>query len=119
MNVESVQYITAWLQKQMEELKNVSKTIISITSDRKMEKITLRKRQEMIKAAWDRVYAEIVKKKDAKKLDRGDSNHKKIESSYDFIRSYQMLGLADGSEQDMIVKSAQKGVGLFHIKIIA
>ena len=63
--------------------------------------------KDMVRDAWAKVYQTISEKEDAQPLDQiGDSIKK--EASYDFVRSYQLLGLADGANSDMIVKSAQK-----------
>lgn len=45
----------------------------------------------MIRDAWAKVYQTISEKEDAQPLDQvGDSIKK--EASYDFVRSYQLLG---------------------------
>ena len=106
MEIESVQKITAWLQKQVQELTAVSKTLVT-NPDRERKNLSKKRKYDLIKLAWDRVYEAITTKEGTEKLDRGD-NHRQKSESYDFVRSYQMLGLADGTEQDMIVKSAQK-----------
>lgn len=73
MAIESVQKITAWLQKQIEELSAVSKTVIAESERKNLSK---RRKYDIIKGAWDRVYEEITKKEGTEKLDRGD--HKRI-----------------------------------------
>ena len=47
--------------------------------------------KDMIRDAWAKVYQTISEKEDAQPLDQvGDSIKK--EASYDFVRSYQLLG---------------------------
>ena len=119
LKIESAPKITAWLRKQIEELTRASKTCLSSdsphsVSDHTPKNLSKRRKQDILRGAWERVYEAITHQDDSSLLEKGDyvrnqqQQEQRQESSYDFIRSYQMLGLADGSEQDMIVKSAQK-----------